>query len=511
ISSASEATVFLEFWKRRKSELAYEWDLLDWEEEEEEIRPQFEAKYSQKERLNAISGKPEPYQSFHDKCSRLVVSASGIFLMICLVIVAVFGVVVYRVVMLSVFTTSELVFVRSYSQFFTAGTGVCINFVIIMLLNMIYEKVAVFLTNLEQCRTEAEWENSFTLKMFLFQFVNLNSSIFYVAFFLGRFTGHPGKYEKLFHIWRLEECHPSGCLIDLCMQMGIIMVLKQTWNNFMELGFPLLQNWWAKKKLQHEMETTEDDMALLPQWEQDYSLQQINTYGLFDEYLEMILQFGFTTIFVAAFPLAPLLALLNNIIEIRLDAYKFVTQWRRSLACRAKDIGVWYGILEGIGVVSVITNAFVIAVTSDFIPRLVYFYQYGPCARMRESERDCLEGYVNSSLSVFNPSTYCQIIKCYCIYRDYREAPSTHREEPYKFTLQFWHVLAARLAFIIVFEHLVYFIKLIIAYMIPDIPKGLKERMHREKFLVQEMVHEADLDALRKERKKTGRFFHEWP
>lgn len=52
-----------------------------------------------------------------------------------------------------------------------------------------------------------------------------------------------------------------------------------------------------------------------------------------------VLQFGFTTIFVAAFPLAPLLALLNNVIEIRLDAYKFVTQWRRPLASRAKDIG----------------------------------------------------------------------------------------------------------------------------------------------------------------------------
>lgn len=52
-----------------------------------------------------------------------------------------------------------------------------------------------------------------------------------------------------------------------------------------------------------------------------------------------VLQFGFTTIFVAAFPLAPLLALLNNIIEIRLDAYKFVTQWRRPLPARATDIG----------------------------------------------------------------------------------------------------------------------------------------------------------------------------
>ena len=52
-----------------------------------------------------------------------------------------------------------------------------------------------------------------------------------------------------------------------------------------------------------------------------------------------VLQFGFTTIFVAAFPLAPLLALLNNIIEIRLDAAKFVSEIRRPDAVRCKDIG----------------------------------------------------------------------------------------------------------------------------------------------------------------------------
>lgn len=47
--------------------------------------------------------------------------------------------------------------------------------------------------------------------------------------------------------------------------------------------------------------------------------------------------------------------------------------------------GIWYGILEGIGILSVITNAFVIAVTSDFIPRLVYAYKYGPCAGQGEA------------------------------------------------------------------------------------------------------------------------------
>lgn len=53
-----------------------------------------------------------------------------------------------------------------------------------------------------------------------------------------------------------------------------------------------------------------------------------------------VIQFGFVTLFVASFPLAPLFALLNNIIEIRLDAKKFVAELRRPIAARAKDIGV---------------------------------------------------------------------------------------------------------------------------------------------------------------------------
>nr|XP_015194133.1 PREDICTED: anoctamin-3 [Lepisosteus oculatus] len=503
------ATVFLEFWKRRRAELTYDWDLIDWEEEEEELRPQFEAKYSKVERVNPISGKPEPFQPFTEKLSRLMVSVSGIFFMISLVLSAVFAVVVFRLVAMEQFVSFQWEFVKKNWQFATSGTGVCINFMIIMSLNVVYEKVAYLLTNLEHPRTESEWENSFALKMFLFQFVNLNSSIFYIAFFLGRFAGRPGKYNKLFKRWRLEECHPSGCLIDLCMQMGIIMVLKQIWNNFMELGYPLLQNWWSRRKIKKGGQLVQNKV-LLPQWDKDWNLQPMNAHGLMDEYLEMVLQFGFTTIFVAAFPLAPLLALLNNIIEIRLDAYKFVTQWRRPMPARATDIGIWYGILEGIGVLAVITNAFVIAITSDYIPRFVYAFKYGPCVDKGYRNEKCLRGYVNSSLSVFDMGEMGNGQTGPCRYRDYRAPPWSL--VPYEFTLQFWHVLAARLAFIIVFEHLVFGIKSFIAYLIPDMPKDLCDRMRREKYLVQEMMYEAELEHLQKERKRNGkRCHHEWP
>ncbi|KAK6309381.1 hypothetical protein J4Q44_G00208440 [Coregonus suidteri] len=511
------ATVFLEFWKRRRAELTYDWDLIDWEEEEENLRPQFEAKYSRVERVNPISGKPEPFQPFTDKLSRLMVSVSGIFFMISLMLTAVFAVVVFRLIAMEKFASLGWEFVKKNWQFATSGTGVCINFMIIMSLNVVYEKVAYLLTNLEHPRTESEWENSFALKMFLFQFVNLNSSTFYIAFFLGRFAGRPGKYNKLFNRWRLEECHPSGCLIDLCLQMGVIMVLKQIWNNFMELGYPLLQNWWSRRKIkQTEREErirggqNVENKVQLPQWDKDWNLQPMNAHGLVDEYLEMVLQFGFTTIFVAAFPLAPLLALLNNIIEIRLDAYKFVTQWRRPMPARATDIGIWYGILEG-------------SAAGCHHQRLRHRHhlRLHPPLRLRRSDTDPVWTRDTTTrtacrvepFAVFDMGVRWNVSEeqsRYCRYRDYRASPWS--PVPYDFTLQFWHVLAARLAFIIVFEHLVFGIKSFIAYLIPDMPKSLCDRMRREKYLMQEMMYEAELEHLQKERKKNGRrYHHEWP
>ena len=47
-----------------------------------------------------------------------------------------------------------------------------------------------------------------------------------------------------------------------------------------------------------------------------FILKGWNQMALFDEYLEMVIQYGFVTIFVSAFPLAPFFALFNNIIEV---------------------------------------------------------------------------------------------------------------------------------------------------------------------------------------------------
>ncbi|XP_048462861.1 anoctamin-1-like [Rhincodon typus] len=198
-----------------------------------------------------------------------------------------------------------------------------------------------------------------------------------------------------------------------------------------------------------------------------------------------VIQFGFVTLFVASFPLAPLFALLNNVIEIRLDAKKFTTELRRPDATKAKDIGIWYNILRGIGKLAVIINAFVISFTSGFIPRLVFMYLYSPDGT--------LHGFTNNTLSYFNvshfepgsepPDPMAMGYKVeICRYKDYREPPWS--SQPYDLSKEFWSVLAARLAFVIIFQNLVMFMSDFVDWMIPDIPKEISDRMSKEKSLL---------------------------
>lgn len=46
-----------------------------------------------------------------------------------------------------------------------------------------YHQLAIWLTNIENPRTQSEYEDSFTFKIFLFEFVNFYSSLIYIAFF----------------------------------------------------------------------------------------------------------------------------------------------------------------------------------------------------------------------------------------------------------------------------------------------------------------------------------------
>ncbi|XP_058017192.1 anoctamin-5 [Ahaetulla prasina] len=492
-------TLFLEFWKRRQARLEYEWDLVDFEEEQQllQLRPEYEAKCTQK-RKNPVTQELEPYLPLTSQAIRFCISGTTVLFWISLIIASMIAVIVYRLAVYAAFAsimenTETLQPIRGLltPQLATSVTASFLNFVIIMILNFLYERIAIWITDMEIPRTHYEYENRLTMKMFLFQFVNYYSSCFYVAFFKGKFVGYPGSYTYMFNRWRNEECDPAGCLIELTTQLTIVMAGKQIWGNIQEAIVPWIYNWWGRRKARSNPEN------LYSRWEQDHDLQSFGALGLFYEYLEMVIQFGFITLFVASFPLAPLLALMNNILEIRVDSWKLTTQFRRPVAAKAHSIGIWQEILNGMAILSVVTNAFIVAFTSDMIPRLVYYYAYFVDPDLPMS------GYINNSLSVFQISDFPEKNKpdqnpgkfTSCRYRDYRYPPD--HEKQYMHTMQFWHILAAKMAFIIIMEHVVFIVKFFVAWMIPDVPSEVKAKIKREKYLTQKIIHEHELNKLK--------------
>ncbi|NXX93095.1 ANO2 protein, partial [Centropus bengalensis] len=482
------ATMFLEQWKRLQMRLNYFWDLTGLEEEEEHPRPEYETKLLQKKLKNKntttenSNDDEKEKLTWNDRMPGYAANFGLILFMITLTFSAVFGVIVYRITTAAALSFSPNERTRSNVRVTVTATAVIINLVVILILDEIYGAVAKWLTEIEVPKTEKTFEERLILKAFLLKFVNSYAPIFYVAFFKGRFVGRPGHYVYVFNGYRMEECAPGGCLMELCIQLSIIMLGKQLiQNNLFEIGIPKLKKLFRKLKDERtEAKEVDTNQSKNPhQWDLDYTLEPFT--GLTPEYMEMIIQFGFVTLFVASFPLAPLFALLNNIIEVRLDAKKFVTELRRPDTVRAKDIGIWFNVLSCIGKLSVIINAFVIAVTSDFIPRLMYQYAY--------SQNGTMHGFINHTLSYFNVShlkagtqpensLFAQDVLL-CRFKDYREPPWSKNQ--YEFSKQYWAVLSARLAFVILFQNLVMFLSVLVDWMIPDIPKDISEQIKKEK------------------------------
>ena len=135
-----------------------------------------------------------------------------------------------------------------------------LNLLVIVLLNKLYEHVALWLVNWEQPRTQTDFEHSYTFKMFLFQFINFYLPLIYIALFKvrsvsclsdynplqGKFFAQPGDMgkEKVLNQsnflsgYSLDGCDSSGCFFELSIQLMVVMTGKQLMNNAVELVIP---------------------------------------------------------------------------------------------------------------------------------------------------------------------------------------------------------------------------------------------------------------------------------
>jgi len=274
-----------------------------------------------------------------------------------------------------------------------------VNAIAIGVFDAIYRELGVELTDWENHRTQSAWEDSHVTKSFLFQFVNRYLALFVTAFVMpfpesrvifgtcpclewkgpsmGTAMHNSSSICNEDQVYPTQidgcECTRRNCIGMTGQLMLSIFLVNLFVQNTMEILGPM-----AMAKFKQWMEGLDDDFdedARDPtrldggydqrQFEErGYSVAEeekmMEVYGdveIFDDYAELVIQLGYVGFFALAFPVAATLALLNNLVEIRGDAFKLCTAYQRPHARRAENIGAWYLILNIMSVITITTNA----------------------------------------------------------------------------------------------------------------------------------------------------------
>mmetsp|Transcript_24137 Transcript_24137/g.33847 ORF Transcript_24137/g.33847 Transcript_24137/m.33847 type:complete len:693 (+) Transcript_24137:62-2140(+) len=338
------ATFYLEMWKRRNSEIVADWNTTNLQAVEfprASFRGELAAGVYVENEFVPLEPDPDngfnPPKSFYspesERHQKNFAGASLLTTFLVVVIVATFGIMAFRI------------FLRSKIGDLGGGIIVgCVNSMFIMTMNQVYRRVAMWLTEWENYRTDSEFENAFIIKNFVFQFVNSYISLFYIAFL----KGHIDVFGKA------DKSNTGDLMTTLAIQLGTIFLTSIFYGQFNEVAWPYFSGKLRMYLEDRKMQQISTSEAKATQAERESKLAVYAT--TYDDYNEMAIQWGYITLFAAAFPLAPLAALLNNVVEMRSDAFKLLEGMQRPHPRGAKDIGVWFEILEIISYVSVITN-----------------------------------------------------------------------------------------------------------------------------------------------------------
>ena len=194
----------MEFWTRRENKLKYIWDVYDYNDTEPN-RPEFEAVAS-KTKIDPLTQQPTPYEPLSSRICRGLMSWTVIAVFvsqpllvfndvanfcqfqIIVVIGTMVSVVCYRTVLNATLFSSGLndYFVEKGGRLVISLSAALINLIVILILTKVYTWIALKLTEWERHRTQSQFENSFIVKMVIFQFANCYGTIFYTAFIRGR-------------------------------------------------------------------------------------------------------------------------------------------------------------------------------------------------------------------------------------------------------------------------------------------------------------------------------------
>lgn len=348
-------SVFLVLWKRKSSELAFRWGTSTYSKYDE---PRTEFRGTTRG-TNPVTGRQEPLCSSRSKYFRFyTVSLPIIFslLLFCLFLGCVYFWMFEWVV--STFNKEEPPTASSITWVGTvlSITVTCVYGALIYLIDVTYRKIAVKLNDYENHRLQSTYDNFLIVKLVAFNFVNYFFCLFYVAFYTQDFN-------------RLSK------------DLATLLITWQVIQQFQEALLPYYAYKYNKNKnlkhLERQIkENLEDDSGIKGVKSGDGGGVGVNSAhqigkdtskeeypGTLDDFLELFLQFGYVFLFSAVFPTAAFWALLNNLTEIRTDGFKLCYIHRRPFATQCQGIGAWLTAFELMGVMAVVTNCALVAMS----------------------------------------------------------------------------------------------------------------------------------------------------
>ncbi|XP_077868083.1 anoctamin-10-like [Saccoglossus kowalevskii] len=293
------STLFLEAWKRKCAAITYHWGTYGMVKFEEP-RPNFVGTVGR----NRITNRVElTYPKWKRSLKKYLVSLPVILMFLFIAIVVMLGYFWFEK------WIQEKMDVESYTGQLMQFVPSSLYAVIIVIMNAIYRIVATLLNNWENHRLQSAHENNLIMKLVVFDFVNCFLSLFYIAFYLRDMD-------------RLRK------------HLAALLVTQQIVGQILEAFLPYLM--WTKGRI---YQSKKKDMTKQEEIEKQSDMYVYE--GTFDDYLELFLQFGYVFLFSSVYPLAALWALLNNIVELRTDAFKLCTVFQRPFAHRTTGIGAW--------------------------------------------------------------------------------------------------------------------------------------------------------------------------
>ncbi|XP_044315864.1 anoctamin-8 isoform X8 [Drosophila rhopaloa] len=361
------ASLYLEAWKRYSVELAFRWGTLSTPPELlEPPRPLYKGPLEE----NNVTGRLEPKEApaWQRRAFRYLVSFPIIGCCLCVVFAVMFLMLRFQDWWDSKLPEESVLCCLSViPKVLLAGA--------ITLMDEAYFKLAVWLNDRENYRLQSKYENHLIAKVALFQFVNSFLSLFYIAFYL-----------------RDEE--------KLKEQLAGLLISRQIIGNLRESAIPYFVEQWKLAKLSfnmwgalsptqnvtrslaEELATAEAELKAestatptkthqpeatskrnIGQAEIESSLYKYD--GTFSDHLEMLVQMGYVVLFSAAFPLAGVCALINNLMEIRSDAFKLAHVHQRPFGQRVANIGTWQNALSILSLAAVIVNCALIGLSGQ--------------------------------------------------------------------------------------------------------------------------------------------------